>query len=86
MKNFKGKFLIDPLTKDYLISPLLFKSLARLNHDGVITVQWYSRQGEPAHRHSFSYRTSNVGNKFWQELTENHSNFMNFTMDVRTCK
>lgn len=84
MKNFRGKFLIDPLTKDYLISPLLFKSLASLNHDGVITVQWFSREGVPAHRHSFSYRRSNVGNKLWQELTENHNQFMNFILEVET--
>ena len=84
MKNFKGKLLIDPLTKDYLISPSLFKSLATLNHDGVINVQWYSRQGVPAHRHSFTYRRSNVGMKFWQELTENHCNHMNFTVEVNT--
>ena len=83
MKNFKGKFLIDPLTKDYLISPSLFKSLATLD-DGEVTVQWYTKDGVPAHKHQFSYRRSNVGNKFWQELTENHNHFMNFTVEVNT--
>ena len=83
MKNFRGKFLIDPLTKDYLISPSLFKSLATLG-DGEATVQWFSKDGLPAHRHQFSYRRDNVGKKFWQELTENHCNFMNFTVEVST--
>ena len=83
MKNFKGKFLIDPLTKDYLISPSIFKSLATLG-DGEVTVQWHTRQGQPAHRHSFTYRRSNAGNKFWQEITENHRNHMNFILEVET--
>lgn len=79
--NLAGTFLVDPHTGDYLISPLLFKKLATLG-DGVITVQWYKKSGEPAHRHSFTYRSSNVGMKAWQELIENHNNFMHFTMEV----
>lgn len=81
-----GTFLVDPISKNYLISPSIFKSLATLNHDGVITVQWYKKSGEPAHRHSFTYRSSNVGNKVWQEITENHRNHMHYILEVRTCK
>ena len=81
--NLRGTFLVDPHTGDYLISPLLFKKLATLG-DGEATVQWYKKSGEPAHRHQFSYRSSNVGMKFWQELTENHCNHMNFTVEVNT--
>ena len=81
--TLRGKFLGDPISKDYLIAPSLFKKLATLD-DGVITVQWYKKSGEPAHRHSFTYRSSNVGNKFWQELTENHCNHMNFILEVET--
>ena len=81
--TLRGTFLVDPISKDYLISPSLFKKLATLD-DGVITVQWYKKSGEPAHRHSFTYRSSNVGMKVWQEITENHCNFMNFTLEVET--
>ena len=81
--TLRGKFLVDPHTGEYLISPSIFKNLANLD-DGVITIQWYSRQGELGHRHSFTYRSSNVGNKVWQEITENHCNFMNFTLEVET--
>lgn len=83
MKNFRGTLLVDPHTGDYLISPLLFKELATLG-DGVITVQWYKKSGVPAHRHSFTYRKSNVGNKVWQEITENNRNHMNFILEVET--
>ena len=83
--NLRGTIITDPHTGEYLISPSLFKSLATLG-DGVITVQWYKKSGEPAHRHQLSYRSSNVGNKLWQELTENHRSHMNFTLEVRTCK
>ena len=81
MKNFRGTFLVDPISKDYLISPSIFKKLATLD-DGVITIQWYKKSGEPAHRHSFSYRRDNVGMKVWQEITENNSNHMHFTLEV----
>ena len=81
--TLSGIILIDPHTGDYLISPLLFKELASLSDDGVINVQWFSRQGEPAHRHSFTVRPDNAGKKVWQELTENHNNFMNFTLEVK---
>lgn len=83
--NLRGTFLVEPHTGEYLISPLLFKKLATLD-DGEVTVQWYKKSGEPAHRHQFSYRSSNVGNKLWQEITENNRNHMNFTLEVRTCK
>lgn len=79
--TLSGTFLVDPISKDYLISPSIFKKLATLD-DGVITIQWYSRQGVPAHRHSFTYRSSNAGMKVWQEITENHRNHMHFTLEV----
>lgn len=80
--NLSGTFLVDPLTKDYLISPSILKNLATLD-DGVVSVQWYTKAGVPAHKHSFSYRRDNVGKKVWQELTNNHNNHMNFTMEVK---
>ena len=81
--NLRGTFLVEPHTGEYLISPLLFKKLATLD-DGEVTVQWYKKSGEPAHRHSFSYRRDNVGMKVWQEITENHFNHMHFRMEVKT--
>ena len=77
-----GTFLVDPISKDYLISPSIFKELASLG-DGKVIVQWYKKSGEPAHRHSFTYRRDNVGMKVWQEITENHFNHMNFTMEIK---
>ena len=79
--TLSGTFLVDPHTGEYLISPLLFKSLATLG-DGVITIQWYKKDGVPAHRHQFSYRRDNVGMKVWQEITENNCNHMNFILEV----
>ena len=82
--TLSGTFLVDPISKDYLISPSIFKKLATLKHDGVITIQWFSRAGLAAHRHSFTVRPDNAGMKVWQEITENHFNHMNFTLEVKT--
>ena len=84
--NLRGTVLIDPHTHELLVSPSVVKLLASLSHDGYISLQYFSRQGEPGHRHCFSVRPDNAVKKLMQEMTESHRNYMHFTMEVRTCK
>ena len=79
-----GTVLIDPHTQELLVSPSVVKLLASLNHDGYISIQYFSRRGEPAHRHGFTVRPDNAVKKLMQELTQSHNQFMNFTMEVKT--
>lgn len=82
--NLAGKILVDPHTHELLVSPSVVKLLASLSHDGYISLQYFSRRGEPAHRHGFTVRPDNAVKKLMQELTESHNQFMNFTMEVKT--
>ena len=82
--NLAGIILVDPHTHELLVSPSVVKFLASLTHDGHISIQYFSRRGEPAHRHGFTVRPDNAVKKLMQELTESHNQFMNFTMEVKT--
>ena len=82
--TLSGKVLIDPHTHELLVSPSVVKFLASLKHDGCISIQYFSRRGEPGHRHNFTVRPDNAVKKLMQELTQSHNQFMNFTMEVKT--